>query len=251
MWAKALLSTFGISVLLSRGSVVYPFAPPRSAFVGKRRRMTLAPSREHSELVLNAAKAGSFFNQVESNDDNDDEEEDSDQTTNRENQEKGIQSEFSELLRRRKGGSLRAKPTGTGFATQTIQPPPDSGNKPFVGIGPPLNDVTRPEYDDEGYTLYADERTGKRSRVFEALVEYPCDFTLKIVGANEGQFVSDIVQLVAESCEVSVDSLSGKWTSRLNGKWTSVTVQAPVQSADMLYSLYQTIDRDPRVKFKF
>ena len=30
-----------------------------------------------------------------------------------------------------------------------------------------------------------------------------------------------------------------------------VTVQAPVKSATMLYRLYENIDRDPRVKFKF
>jgi uncharacterized protein len=249
MCAKACLSTLGLSLLLSRVLEVCSFAPSSSTFVGKYRQMWRAPRYEPSEVVLDAAKGGSFFNQVGSNDDREYEEDDEDQTASRSIQGEGIKSEFSELLRRRKDRSLRSKPQG--FSTQKIQPPPDSGNKPFVGIGPPLNDVTRPEYDDEGYTLYADERTGKRSRVFEALVEYPCDFTLKIVGANEGQFVSDIVQLVAESCQVSVESLSGKWTSRLNGKWTSITVQAPVQSADMLYSLYQTIDSDPRVKFKF
>jgi putative lipoic acid-binding regulatory protein len=173
-----------------------------------------------SSHALCAKKAGSYFNQVGSSDDGDDKE-----------------------------SVPRSKPSG--FAPQRIQPPPDSGNKPFVGIGPPLNDVTKPEYDDEGYTLYADERTGERSRVFEALVEYPCEFTLKVIGADEGQFATDIVQLVAESCEVNVDALHGKWTTRVNGKWISVTVQAPVSSSEMLYTLYSAIDRDSRVKFKF
>jgi len=31
----------------------------------------------------------------------------------------------------------------------------------------------------------------------------------------------------------------------------SVTVHAPVESAEMLYSLYENVDKDPRVKFKF
>ena len=38
---------------------------------------------------------------------------------------------------------------------------------------------------------------------------------------------------------------------KINGKWTSVTVKAPVENAEMLYSLYENIDCDPRVKFKF
>mmetsp|Transcript_10790 Transcript_10790/g.30324 ORF Transcript_10790/g.30324 Transcript_10790/m.30324 type:complete len:291 (+) Transcript_10790:119-991(+) len=123
------------------------------------------------------------------------------------------------------------------------------GKKSFVQLGKPLNDVNNPEYDDQGYTLYADEETGEKKRVFEALVEYPCRFTMKIVGANEGAFAAEMVQVVAESCEVEVEDVEN--SVKVNGKWTSVTVQAPVKSAEMLYSLYEAIDRDPRVKFKF
>lgn len=89
----------------------------------------------------------------------------------------------------------------------------------------PLNDVTRPEYDDQGYTLYADEETGEKSRVFEALVDYPCKFTMKIVGANEGTFVEEILQVVADSCNVDdVGNIQHK--TRTMGKWTSVTVRS-------------------------
>jgi len=132
------------------------------------------------------------------------------------------------------------------LAVNTIQPP---NQKPFVGLGPPLNDVTKPEYDQDGYTLYADERTGERSRVFEALVEYPTEFMIKIVGPNSGTFVADMVETVADSCRVTAAQI--KHSVRENGKWTSVTVTAPVQSAQMLYDLYKQIDLDPRVKFKF
>jgi len=172
---------------------------------------------------------------------------------------------ISELMRRRKagpkasqpstiGGVLTSKATGFGKpAAPRIIKAKGAGSggksKPFVGIGKPLNDVNNPQYDDQGYTLYADEETGKKSRVFEALVEYPCKFTMKIVGANEGGFAKDIVGVVAESCEVDVEDVENK--TRLKGKWVSVTVQAPVKSAEMLYALYENIDRDPRVKFKF
>jgi len=112
-----------------------------------------------------------------------------------------------------------------------------------------VNDVNNPEYDDQGYTLHTNEVTGEKKRVFEALVEYPCNFTMKIVGRNEGAFVLEIVQVVADACEVTIEDVP--YTKRENGKWTSVTVQAPVKSADMLYTLYENVDRDPRVKFKF
>jgi len=194
-----------------------------------------------------AAKAGSFFNPVPEDDDNDNNKEEDD-----------IDGKVKDLLRERKKPSKASQPStingvptreaGKGFGNQQkINPPGDQ--KPFVGIGPPLNDVTKPEYDDQGYTLYADEVTGEKSRVFEALVEYPCDFTLKIVGANEGLFVEEMVAVVAESCQVEAHDI--KHTTRENGRWTSVTVQAPVKSAEMLYQLYENVDRDPRVKFKF
>lgn len=115
---------------------------------------------------------------------------------------------------------------------------------------PPINDPTKPEFDDQGYTLYTDKETGKKARVFEALLEYPCEFTMKIVGMNEGTFVQDIVAIVAEACEEE-DPAKISHSVRVNGKWTSVTVRAPVKSSEMLYTLYEKVDQDPRVKFKF
>eukprot|EP00591_Stephanopyxis_turris_P005830 CAMPEP_0195515186 /NCGR_PEP_ID=MMETSP0794_2-20130614/6346_1 /TAXON_ID=515487 /ORGANISM="Stephanopyxis turris, Strain CCMP 815" /LENGTH=225 /DNA_ID=CAMNT_0040643577 /DNA_START=238 /DNA_END=915 /DNA_ORIENTATION=- len=149
------------------------------------------------------------------------------------------------------GGVPTAKATGFGKASPKIIKGTNA-KKPFVGIGTPdkkLNDINNPEYDDQGYTLYADENTGEKSRVFEALIEYPCKFQVKIVGANEGSFATEMVALVAESCKVEAADVA--WKERKNGKWTSVTVSAPVESAEMLYELYENIDRDPRVKFKF
>ena len=162
------------------------------------------------------------------------------------------------MLRQRRKPPRASKPStingvptakATGFGKPKAAP---KSSKPYVAIGPqdpPVNDPTKPEFDDQGYTLYTDRETGKKSRVFEALVEYPCDFTMKIVGANEGSFVEDIVAVVAEACESTPDKVSHSVKSM--GKWTSVTVKAPVKSAEMLYTLYEKVDLDPRVKFKF
>lgn len=72
---------------------------------------------------------------------------------------------------------------------------------------------------------------------------------MKIVGANEGAFVSDIVGIVADCTKTHQSKI--KHNTKVNGKWVSVTVMAPVKSSEMLYELYEVIDRDPRVKFKF
>ena len=138
----------------------------------------------------------------------------------------------------------------TDHTSSTLMQTPGS-SKPFVGIGKPANDVSNPEYDENGYTVYTDETTGKKSRVFDALVEYPSIFKMKIVGSDDDpnrDFESDIVDVVAKSC--GVDRSMVKHTQRKNGKWISVTVYAPVESSDMLYSLYENVDKDDRVKVR-
>ena len=81
-------------------------------------------------------------------------------------------------------------------------------------------------------------------------ISYHSSFIIKkIVGANEGLFVEEIVAVVAEACESDFEQINH--STKVNGKWVSVTCHAPVQNAEMLYALYEKIDLDPRVKFKF
>jgi len=221
--------------------------------------------------------AGSFFNSVPppgDDDNNGDKEKNTDDITSAPpasskeeiNEAFDFDSGVAELMKKRSskplasapstlGGIPTAKATGFGKKSNDHKPriinttKDKSDKESFVGIGKPLNDINNPEYDDQGYTLYTNEETGEQKRVFEALVDYPCEFTMKIVGLNEGTFVAEIVDIVAESCVVSSSDI--KHTERKNGKYVSVSVKAPVQSAEMLYALYENIDRDPRVKFKF
>jgi len=145
-------------------------------------------------------------------------------------------------------GVLTSKATGFG---KKMEPKIINKTKTAVSAkkASVVNDVNNLEYDDQGFTLYADEETGEKKRVFEALIDYPCEFPIKIVGKNEGSFVMDIIEIISESCETSSKDI--KYSERINGKWISITVQAPVKDAVMLYALYEQIDRDPRVKFKF
>ena len=255
--------------------------------IGRRRRiMKIGGIQEIPSTLTSLAdqspKAGSFFNPIP---------EDSGDSKKEDNDEKivNIDDQIQEILRLnqqlkitsndRPSAGKRMEKSGAGFAPPSKQLHTPKNQKPFVGIGPPLNDVTKPEYDANGYTLYADERTGVKSRVFEALIDYPCLFTLKIVGSDtligksgnekvqlnkkestssgdseiqNSSFVHDILAIVAESCEVEyIGPETFEHSLRNNGKWTSITVKAPVKSAEMLYQLYEQVDRDPRVKFKF
>ena len=174
--------------------------------------------------------AGSFFNQVP-DPDNDD--------SNRQDGEDSTDQALREIIQSRTpkphvtpltpvGGKIpTAKVTGFGSKKQnksssssrkTTKTPSsmskirDAVPKSYTAIGPQaLNDINNPEYDDQGYTLYANEETGEKARVFEALVNYPCEFDIKIVGVNEGTFVTEMVQLVAESCKLKWTLLSLFW----------------------------------------
>jgi putative lipoic acid-binding regulatory protein len=149
------------------------------------------------------------------------------------------------------GGGFAPTTSTTGQTISSIIKDSNNGRN-FIGIGKRLNDIRNPEYDENGYTLYADETTGIKRRVFEALVSYPSVFKIKIIGRDEideSNFAPEMVNLVAKCC--NVNSSTVYHTERKSGKWTSVTIHAPVQDADMLYALYASVDKDPRVKFKF
>lgn len=85
--------------------------------------------------------------------------------------------------------------------------------------------------------------------MFDALVDFPCVFTFKVIGMAQGDFIGDIVDSVALVLETDKKFL--KTTYRDRGKYRSITLKAPVNTANQIYDVYAAIDRDPRVKFKF
>jgi len=204
-------------------------------------------------------KAGSFFNEVsppkedESNDTTIENEITSAQPVTFSGDDTDMFEQIIQQTKLNTGGGFSKTTSTTNHVPSSpsiIQSPSDSS--PFIGIGKPLNDIQNPETDSEGYTIYTDETTGEKSRVFEALIDYPNIFKMKIVGRDPDEpdkFTPDIVNTVATSCGVDISMV--KYTEKTKGKWISVTVHAPVRDADMLYSLYESVDKDPRVKFKF
>jgi putative lipoic acid-binding regulatory protein len=253
-WAF-IISVWSCGTLTTTTTTTSAFTPS-TAFDSRVRKGYLQRTRTQEQLlVLAAKKAGSFFNQVPENSDNNNNNNDEGEPSADDDEEPSMDSKIQDLIKSRNSPSLASEPStidgiptakaGEGFGPTA----PKTASKPFTSIGPPANDVTNPEVDDQGYTVYTNEETGEKARVFEALVDYPCKFTMKIVGANEGLFVEEMVAVVAESCQVEADTIYH--TVRCTGKWASVTVKAPVESAKMLYELYENIDKDPRVKFKF
>ena len=107
------------------------------------------------------------------------------------------------------------------------------------------NSTAPPSSSSDGYTMYTDPKTGVTSRVFDALVEYPSTFTIKVVGLNVNGFASEIENIINEVARV--DGVKVK----VNGKWCSLTCRVWVRSGEELYRVYEVVGEDERVKFKF
>jgi putative lipoic acid-binding regulatory protein len=241
-----------LAIFLSLSIHSVAFTPlPNSIAISKRSSVFVT--------LMNAeSPAGSFFNRIP-----DDKDGDGKDQSDALKSDDPVEESWAKMLESRQTSNASTPSTiggvptseATGFGNQSDAPkiiktkPNSSGDKSFIGIGKPMNDINNPQFDDQGYTLYANEETGEKTRVFEALVDYPSIFKLKIIGVNESTFALEMVQIVADSCNVAVDDVAH--STRVKGKWLSVTVNAPVENAKMLYSLYENIDKDPRVKFKF
>ena len=98
------------------------------------------------------------------------------------------------------------------------------------------------------YTMYTDPSTGETSRVFDSLLSYPSVFTMKMVGTGPN-FRQEMIDLTNAVTADGVQSHSTRESK--GGKWESVTVNAMVQSGDMVYELYEKVGNHPDVKFKF
>lgn len=101
---------------------------------------------------------------------------------------------------------------------------------------------------------------GKR-RIIEELVQFPTDFEFKIVGLRQGDFTADVAGLVAGALQ-RVENLDVRNTSSMDervrvtkvrdrGKYRSVTIVAFCETGAQVYSVYEALERDPRVLFKF
>lgn len=80
------------------------------------------------------------------------------------------------------------------------------------------------------------------------LIDFPCDFPIKVMGKTQGIFKETVVQLIksivptfsAEQIELRVSS---------SGKYTSLTCTVHVVSQAQLDDIYRLLSAHPLVKF--
>lgn len=64
--------------------------------------------------------------------------------------------------------------------------------------------VLRPDWEREGRVFGLRMPPKKKERAFEYLVDYPCEFEIKVIGVNEGSFADDIATIVSKACQVKL-----------------------------------------------
>ncbi len=82
----------------------------------------------------------------------------------------------------------------------------------------------------------------------ESLLQFPCDFPIKVVGLRSDDFAQQIVSLV-QAAVPDFRSETVEMRASQGGKYLSVTVTVTARSQAQLDALYQALTRHPGVKF--
>lgn len=80
------------------------------------------------------------------------------------------------------------------------------------------------------------------------LIDFPCEFPLKVMGKNESEFPDTIILLIQTILPTfSADKIEARASS--SGKYTSLTCMVHVESQAQLDDIYRLISAHPLVKF--
>ncbi len=81
----------------------------------------------------------------------------------------------------------------------------------------------------------------------QSLIEYPCHFPIKVMGANVDGFVAAITH-VARSFDASFDAATIEMRPSKAGNYMGLTLSVYVSNREQLDELYRTLTTHPMVK---
>ncbi len=81
----------------------------------------------------------------------------------------------------------------------------------------------------------------------DSLIEFPCDFPIKIIGNNTTSFVDDILAIVNAHFPALDTALITKNLSK-DSKYISLTVTVFAENQNMLDAFYQDVTNHPDIK---
>ncbi len=81
----------------------------------------------------------------------------------------------------------------------------------------------------------------------ESLIEYPCDFPIKVMGERVDGFVHAITH-IAKQFDPGYDASTAELRESSSGKYLGVTITVRATSREQLDELYRTLTSHPMVK---
>ncbi len=81
-----------------------------------------------------------------------------------------------------------------------------------------------------------------------ALLQFPCEFPMKIVGERTDEFAQEIVSIIQKHCP-SFDAAEVEMKASAKGNYLSLGVLINATSQDMLDNLYKEITAHNKVRF--
>jgi putative lipoic acid-binding regulatory protein len=81
----------------------------------------------------------------------------------------------------------------------------------------------------------------------QSLIEYPCDFPIKVMGAHVDGFAQAIAS-VAQQFDPDFDAQRMEHRPSKGGNYLGLTITVRVTSRDQLDELYRTLSTHPMVK---
>jgi putative lipoic acid-binding regulatory protein len=81
----------------------------------------------------------------------------------------------------------------------------------------------------------------------ESLIQYPCDFPIKIIGVNTPGFNTRIFEIVTRHFINYAETTAIQKPSK-DGNYLAITVTVFAENKDMLDAFYREISQHPEVK---
>jgi uncharacterized protein len=82
----------------------------------------------------------------------------------------------------------------------------------------------------------------------ETLIEFPCDFLIKVMGETSDDFANLMVQVI-QAHEPTFDASKVDMRASSGGRFISLTCNVHVTSKVQLDSIYRALSEHPQVKY--
>ncbi|MBC7756796.1 MAG: DUF493 domain-containing protein [Bdellovibrio sp.] len=84
--------------------------------------------------------------------------------------------------------------------------------------------------------------------ITETLIEFPCDFPIKVMGETHEDFASEIIKTIQKKLP-SFDATKIEMRGSTGGKYISLTCTVHVTAKPQLDDIYRALTAHPMVKF--